>query len=53
MVEKIKREKGGKDKLKVMTVCNTGSLATSVRYRRHCPPPLLAGGPNADLVFIP
>ena len=30
LVEKIKREKGGKDKLKVMTVCNTGSLATSV-----------------------
>jgi len=30
LVEKIKREKG-KDKLKVMTVCNTGSLATSVR----------------------
>lgn len=29
LVEKIKREKG-KDKLKVMTVCNTGSLATSV-----------------------
>lgn len=28
LVEKIKREKG-KDKLKVMTVCNTGSLATS------------------------
>jgi methylthioribose-1-phosphate isomerase len=30
LVDKIKREKGGKDKLKVMTVCNTGSLATSV-----------------------
>lgn len=29
LVEKIKKEKG-KDKLKVMTVCNTGSLATSV-----------------------
>lgn len=29
LIEKIKREKG-KDKLNVMTVCNTGSLATSV-----------------------
>ena len=51
LVEKIKREKGGKDKLKVMTVCNTGSLATSVRYHRHCPR-APEGGPNADLVFI-
>jgi methylthioribose-1-phosphate isomerase len=46
LVEKIKKEKG-KDKLKVMTVCNTGSLATSVSYLR-----VLNPGPRILLISI-
>jgi methylthioribose-1-phosphate isomerase len=36
VLEQVRKREGKTRKVKVLTVCNTGSLATSVRHKASC-----------------